>query len=110
MHEKKITTDTKVTPRRTRRVVFMLAAFATLQIAGYGYMVNASVSHVVHRMSLEKETGEIVSSVSKLESTYFGLQNGVTADTATNEGYTTGGSLQYVDAHGLPVTMLSRSN
>ena len=110
MQEKNITIDIKKATRRARRAFFVLVIFSALQIIGYGYMVNASVSHVVNRMRLEKETGLVVTAVSKLESTYFALQNNITIEKAQDNGYVSGGSLRYVDVRGLPVTVLSRSN
>ena len=91
--------------------LFLLLAIVLIsQVGGYGYLVNSSVGHVVSRMSYEKQTDELSSKVARLEAEYFSLQNKVTIETAEAMHYTNNASVYYVDEHGSPVVMLSRSN
>lgn len=110
IHELHLQHKTKANPEKGRRAFLMLAVLFAAQIGVYGFMVNASVSHVVARMALEKQTSELSSRVSSLESSYFALQNKVTIDTATSMHYGMATRVQYVDGNGAPVVMLSRGN
>lgn len=110
MYKKNITTNTELTTKRSRTAVFVLLGALAVQIGTYGYFVNASVDHVVRRISLERNTGDLISSVSRLESEYFTLQGKVNEETAESLRYVTSSAVQYVDTSGAPITVLTRSN
>jgi hypothetical protein len=98
------------TTEKGRRAFSVFATFVVIQILAYGYLVNASVGHVVGRMALEKRTDELSSSVAVLESKYFALQNEVTIETANSMQYINAAHVQYVDANGEPIVMLTKGN
>jgi len=92
------------------RAFWTLAILALTQIGSYGYLVNASVGHVVDRMNYLKKSSALSTEVAKLETAYYTLQTKISLETADNLNYIRALQAAYVNESGAPIVLLTRNN
>lgn len=82
-----------------REHIWLCIAVASLltMVAFYMYFLSASVVHVVMRKEVDKELVALGSTLSELETEFIEVQHSVSADIASQRGYTVAEHKVFID-------------